>query len=153
MKKLLIILAIFIALSCSKEETIQKQIVGTWELHYYYQDNDSNPIDFNMAKTYQKHKYFKSEIQFLENRELIENSDCSSDFMANYTIDKNRIVLSDCRIGTYYDGCLYYTIFDAKNNHVYCSLSNNVLVIGFNGFYYKNSGYLPCVYYGYYERK
>ncbi len=167
MKKLLyILISAAIIAGCSKEETIQEQLIGTWELQYYYADVDNNPIDLSMAETYPKFDH--SGCVYLtfnkdKNCGLIEEN-CSFDTPESkqcsytYSVDDLTIYKEyDCENDWGFSGPEHACSIGYTSSMLY-KINDGVLIIGFEsitGLAISSGVYYPvaCIHYGYYTRK
>jgi len=111
MKNLLYILttAILVLASCSKEDA--ETIVGTWELQYTWAHDKNLPVNFETENeceiTERKGQLI---VAFSKDGVLTENSVYSNNCSVNYSLDKDRIVVSGIM-----GGSVYISEFGASN--------------------------------------
>jgi predicted RNA-binding protein with PIN domain len=150
MKKLFYIAALVLLIAaCGKDEVnpIDNNLIGTWQLEYYYRDDDNNPINIDKAESYQKYNSPYHSVVFNADTACGFNQHYIDEYISeSYFVKGNKIFTN--KICEYYQCSIcsdYYIDLDIQYK-----IKNNQLIIASNS--YSNTTQNLCVFYGFYKR-
>jgi hypothetical protein len=166
MKKIIYLFALAVLITaCSKDDAtpnyIDNNLIGTWELEYYYRDDDNNPINIDRYTDYEYFDAILHTITFEKDTtcglilRYYENNEYYSTW--SYYVVNNNIYQPKVCNGWLPIHPPYYLEWNFGLDGLKYKISNNKLIIAANSAYYTGlpfpEDYHLCGFYGFYKRK
>jgi hypothetical protein len=152
MKKIIYLTAFALIISaCGKDDVNStNNLIGTWELEYFYRDSENNQINFDNATMYERFdaNYPPHTLTFTDVNEcgLIEKFNNTDYQTHTYKINNNNINIEIC------ESHLTGTPNHLLGHSIKYKISNNLLILAHVITIYMNGSY-DIVIYGFYKRK